>query len=122
MKDFDLQAFIEGEHNKSSFLSTYHLPFQRTLWTSLNWEEFPKKIAMIDTHPTLHVPEMMRIFNDMEGLPWQISEIITQKNNDITQKNKGIHKSYRVSRRIGEVTFELMQKLLPRHVKIIKKS
>ena len=63
---------------------------------------------------------MMRILIDMESLPWQISEIITQKNNDITQKNKGIHKSYRVSRRIGEVTYELMQKLLPRHVKIIK--
>ena len=40
------------------------------LWTSLNWEEFPEKIAMIDTHPTLYVPEMMRRLIDMEGLPW----------------------------------------------------
>jgi starch phosphorylase len=48
---------------------------------SLNWDEFPEKVAiqMNDTHPTLSVPELMRTLIDVEGLPWEKAWNITQR-------------------------------------------
>ncbi|MGO3170619.1 MAG: glycogen/starch/alpha-glucan phosphorylase [Bavariicoccus seileri] len=39
----------------------------------LEWSEFPEKVAIHinDTHPTLCIPELMRILLDDEGLSWE---------------------------------------------------
>lgn len=39
---------------------------------SRDWSEFPSKVAMQlnDTHPTLSIPELMRLLMDDEGLGW----------------------------------------------------
>lgn len=40
--------------------------------TKRDWSEFPDQVAiqLNDTHPTLAIPELMRIMIDIEGLEW----------------------------------------------------
>lgn len=47
----------------------------------IKWEEFPEKVAvqMNDTHPTLCIPELMRILIDLKGLSWKDAWNITQR-------------------------------------------
>jgi starch phosphorylase len=55
--------------------------FKRRSKAGVNWSDFPNKVAlqMNDTHPTLSVPELMRILIDIEGLSWDQAWEITQK-------------------------------------------
>ena len=48
---------------------------------SVNWEEFPEKVAvqLNDTHPTLCTPELMSILIDLKGLSWEDAWKITQR-------------------------------------------
>ncbi|CZQ81252.1 carbohydrate phosphorylase [Trichococcus palustris] len=47
----------------------------------LDWNQFPEKTAIHinDTHPTLAIPELMRILLDEEGLGWDQAWEITKK-------------------------------------------
>ena len=55
--------------------------FERRSGGHVNWEEFPEKVAvqMNDTHPTLCIPELMRIFMDLKGMSWKDAWQITQR-------------------------------------------
>lgn len=55
--------------------------FERRSGANTKWEEFPEKVAvqMNDTHPTLCIPELMRILLDLKGLSWEESWNITQR-------------------------------------------
>jgi starch phosphorylase len=55
--------------------------FERRSGANVKWEEFPKKVAvqMNDTHPTLCIPELMRILIDLKGLSWKEAWNITQR-------------------------------------------
>lgn len=55
--------------------------FERRSGESVNWEKFPEKVAvqMNDTHPTLCIPELMRILIDVKGLSWKEAWGITQR-------------------------------------------
>eukprot|EP01018_Ginkgo_biloba_P011048 Gb_26800 [translate_table: standard] len=81
---------------------------------SLHWEEFPAKVAiqMNDTHPTLSVPELMRILIDIEGLPWDEAWNITQRT--VAYTNHTV-----LPEALEKWPLEIMQKLLPRHIEII---
>lgn len=55
--------------------------FEKRCGGSVNWEEFPEKVAvqMNDTHPTLCIPELMRILMDVKSLNWKEAWGITQR-------------------------------------------
>uniref|UniRef100_A0A1J3D4C2 Alpha-1,4 glucan phosphorylase n=1 Tax=Noccaea caerulescens TaxID=107243 RepID=A0A1J3D4C2_NOCCA len=82
---------------------------------SVNWEEFPEKVAvqMNDTHPTLCIPELMRILMDLKGLSWEDAWKITQRT--VAYTNHTV-----LPEALEKWSLELMEKLLPRHVEIIE--
>lgn len=45
------------------------------------WSEFPNKVAvqLNDTHPTLAIPELMRLLLDDEGLGWDEAWDVTSR-------------------------------------------
>ena len=55
--------------------------FERRPGERVKLEEFPEKVAvqMNDTHPTLCIPELMRILIDVKGLSWKEAWSITQR-------------------------------------------
>ncbi|XP_059449298.1 alpha-1,4 glucan phosphorylase L isozyme, chloroplastic/amyloplastic [Corylus avellana] len=89
--------------------------FERRSGANVKWEEFPKKVAvqMNDTHPTLCIPELMRILIDLKGLSWKEAWNITQRT--VAYTNHTV-----LPEALEKWSLELMQKLLPRHVEIIE--
>ena len=55
--------------------------FERKYVVHVNWDDFLEKVAvqMNDTHPTLCIPELMRILIDEKGLGWERAWEITQR-------------------------------------------
>lgn len=55
--------------------------FERRSGGQVNWEDFPEKVAvqMNDTHPTLCIPELIRILVDLKGMTWKEAWGITQR-------------------------------------------
>ncbi|KAH7425846.1 hypothetical protein KP509_11G073600 [Ceratopteris richardii] len=90
--------------------------FKERSKNKVNWSEFPNKVAiqMNDTHPTLSVPELMRILVDLEGLSWEEAWNITQKT--VAYTNHTV-----LPEALERWPLEIMKKLLPRHVEIIEK-
>ncbi|CAN8302072.1 unnamed protein product [Cochlearia groenlandica] len=82
---------------------------------NVKWEEFPEKVAvqMNDTHPTLCIPELMRILLDLKGLSWEDAWKITQRT--VAYTNHTV-----LPEALEKWSLELMEKLLPRHVEIIE--
>ncbi|KAK4601769.1 hypothetical protein RGQ29_011054 [Quercus rubra] len=89
--------------------------FERRSGANVRWEEFPEKVAvqMNDTHPTLCIPELMRILIDLKGLSWKEAWNITQRT--VAYTNHTV-----LPEALEKWSLELMQKLLPRHVEIIE--
>ncbi|RLN40745.1 alpha-1,4 glucan phosphorylase L isozyme, chloroplastic/amyloplastic [Panicum miliaceum] len=90
--------------------------FEGRAGDSLNWEDFPSKVAvqMNDTHPTLCIPELMRILIDFKGLSWDEAWRITERT--VAYTNHTV-----LPEALEKWSLDIMQKLLPRHVEIIEK-
>lgn len=90
--------------------------FEKRSGENVLWEEFPEKVAvqMNDTHPTLCIPELMRILMDLKGISWQEAWNITQRT--VAYTNHTV-----LPEALEKWSLELMQKLLPRHVEIIER-
>ncbi|HEY4619563.1 MAG TPA: glycogen/starch/alpha-glucan phosphorylase, partial [Nitrospirota bacterium] len=79
-----------------------------------SFDEFPDKIAiqLNDTHPALAVAELMRILMDVEGLDWD-------KAWDITNRTVNYTNHTVLPEALETWSASFMEKLLPRHIKII---
>ncbi|KAG8366431.1 hypothetical protein BUALT_Bualt17G0078900 [Buddleja alternifolia] len=89
--------------------------FERRSGEQVNWEKFPEKVAvqMNDTHPTLCIPELIRILVDVKGLSWEEAWGITQRT--VAYTNHTV-----LPEALEKWSLNLLQELLPRHVEIIR--
>jgi glycogen phosphorylase len=78
------------------------------------WDEFPDKVFMQlnDTHPTLVIPELMRLLMDREGIGWEQAWKITSQATGYT--NHTI-----LPEALEKWPVSMLERLLPRHLQII---
>lgn len=79
-----------------------------------NFEFLPDKVAiqLNDTHPSLAIPELMRILVDIEGLPWE-------KAWDITVRTCAYTNHTVLPEALERWPVSMLQSILPRHLEII---
>jgi len=78
------------------------------------YDEFPDKVALQlnDTHPSLAIPELMRILVDLEGLEWQ-------KAWDICTRSVAYTNHTILPEALERWPTSLLERILPRHLEII---
>ena len=78
------------------------------------WDALPDKvfIQLNETHPSLVIPELMRILMDQEGLAWE-------KAWDLTRRSTGYTNHTILPEALEKWPVSMMERLLPRHLQII---
>jgi len=88
--------------------------FKRYKRHHTDWQDFPDHAAiqMNDTHPSLAVPEMMRLFVDQENLSWDDAW-------DLTVRTLGYTNHTLMPEALEKWPLPMFEHLLPRHLQII---
>src|SRR5581483_8198195 len=78
------------------------------------WEAFPSKVflQLNDTHPSLAIPELMRLLMDREGLGWNQAW-------EITTASTGYTNHTLLPEALEKWPVAMLGRLLPRHLQII---
>lgn len=87
---------------------------RRYLVTNANFDSFPEKVAiqLNDTHPSLGIAELMRIFLDIYRMPWA-------KAWDLTTRTFAYTNHTLLSEALEKWPTSMFENLLPRHLEII---
>jgi len=87
---------------------------RRYQMTNKGWDALPDKvfIHLNDTHPTLVIPELMRILVDIEHLDWD-------KAWDLTRRSTGYTNHTILQEALEKWPVPMLERLLPRHLQII---
>ncbi|MBM4054643.1 MAG: glycogen/starch/alpha-glucan phosphorylase [Planctomycetes bacterium] len=82
--------------------------------THTTFDHFADKVAiqLNDTHPSIAIPELMRLLLDIEGLPWE-------KSWEITVKTFGYTNHTILPEALEKWTINMLRNVLPRHLQII---
>ncbi|CAL9247357.1 unnamed protein product [Arabidopsis halleri] len=107
------QQFFLCSASLQDIISRFHE--RSTTEGSRKWSEFPSKVAvqMNDTHPTLAIPELMRLLMDENGLGWDEAWEVTSRT--VAYTNHTV-----LPEALEKWSQSLMWKLLPRHMEIIE--
>ena len=79
-----------------------------------NFDLLPEKIAvqLNDTHPSLSIPELMRLLVDREGFSWDYAW-------DLTVRSLGYTNHTLLPEALEKWPVEMFQRILPRHLEIV---
>ncbi|XP_016151126.1 glycogen phosphorylase, liver form-like isoform X2 [Sinocyclocheilus grahami] len=107
--DFNLRDFNIGDYIQAVLDRNLAENISRVLYPNDN-----VAIQLNDTHPAMAIPELMRIFVDIEKLDWDTAWNITKQTFAYTNHTV-------LPEALERWPVELMEKLLPRHLQIIYK-